>query len=359
METGRSTVFLVDDDITNLTVGKNVLSGPYNVITLNSAALMMEMLKSIQPDLILLDVDMPEMDGYEAIKKLKADKKTANIPVVFLTAMGNEEMELKGLSLGAIDYIAKPFSPPLLLRRIETHLLLETQRRKLIQFNGNLSRMVKEKTGTVIELKNAVLSTMAELVEYRDAVTGGHIVRTQKYIKAILGAMRRYGIYENEISNLDEDLILQSCQLHDVGKIAIRDSVLLKQGKLTDAEFATIKNHTVLGEKAILKLKDKTTDSEFVEYARIFAISHHERWDGSGYPNALKGEEIPLLGRIMAIADVYDALVEERPYKKAFPHEEAVRIMLEGRGSQFDPVLADLFEKINSKFAEIAAEGKQ
>jgi len=350
----RKTIFLIDDDITNLTVGKNALADSYDVFTLNSGTVMMEMLENLTPDLILLDVNMPEMDGYEAITMLKANERTANIPVIFLTALNHEETELKGLSMGAIDYIIKPFSAPLLLKRIEVHLLVETQKRELVFFNKNLARMVDEKTKTVVELKNAILSTMAELVEYRDGGTGAHIVKTQKYIKTLLDAMKTNGVYESEVAALDEELVLQSCQLHDVGKIAIRDNILLKPGKLSPEEFEEIKLHTIFGEKVMLGLKEKTRDSDFVEYSRIFAIAHHERWDGTGYPKGLKGEDIPLLGRIMAIGDVYDALIRPRSYKEAYSHEKALQIMLEGRGSHFDPALIDLFEKSNHTFKMIA-----
>ena len=365
MNTKRKTIFLVDDDMTNLTMGKKALAGIYNVFTLNSGAIMLEMLENIEPDLILLDVNMPEMNGYEVIKRLKARESTANIPVIFLTALNNEEMELKGLSLGAIDYITKPFSTPRLLKRLEVHLLFEAQKcelvkqkRELLFFNNNLTQIVKEKTKTVVELKNAILSTMAELVEYRDEITGGHIIRTQGYIRALMSGMRAKGIYADEVAALDEELVLQSCQLHDVGKIAISDSILNKAGKLTPEEFEKMKTHTTFGEKVIIRLKEQTMDSDFLEYARIFAVSHHEHWNGNGYPKGLQGEDIPLLGRMMAIADVYDALVEPRPYKNAFPHEEANRILLEGRGNHFDPVLIDVFESISHEFKRVADEVK-
>jgi len=253
MNTARETIFLVDDDMTNLTIGKRALAHSYNVITLNSAVLMFEMLENLIPDLILLDVNMPEMDGYDAIKSLKANKKTACIPVIFLTALNNEEMELQGLSLGAIDYIRKPFSAPLLLKRIEVHLLVEAQKNELMHFNKNLAQMVEAKTKTVVELKNAILTTMAELVEYRDGITGAHVTRTQKYIKVLMDAMKNNGIYEAEISAMNEELVLQSCQLHDVGKIAIRDSILLKPDKLSPEEFEAITPHTTFGEAVILK----------------------------------------------------------------------------------------------------------
>ena len=362
MDTKRKTIFLVDDDMTNLTIGKKALAGAYNVFTLNSGAVLLEMLENIRPDLILLDVNMPEMDGYEAIRLVKQGSH-ADIPVIFLTALSNEEMEIKGLSLGAIDYITKPFSAPLLLKRLEVHLLVEEQKRELVAqkrellfFNNNLTQMVDEKAGTVIELKNAILSTMAELVEYRDEITGGHIIRTQRYIKVLMDAMKNEQVYPDEVSALDEELVLQSCQLHDVGKIAVKDSILSKPSKLTQEEFETIKAHTTFGEKVIMQLKEKTRDSDFLEYARIFAISHHEKWDGSGYPKALKGEEIPLLGRMMAVGDVYDALVEARPYKTAYSHEKAVQIIQEGDGTHFDPALINLFNKIHHEFDKISDE---
>jgi len=362
MDTSRKTIFLVDDDMTNLTIGKKALADVYNVFTLSSGVLMLKMLENLQPDLILLDVDMPKMDGLEVIRLLK-EGKYADIPVIFLTALNNEEMELKGLSLGAIDYITKPFSAPLLLKRIEVHLLVEVQKkelneqkRELIFFNNNLTQMVEEKAGTIIELKNAILSTMAEVVEYRDEITGGHIVRTQRYIKALLDAMKSGKVYEKEVSALDAELVLQSCQLHDVGKIAIADVILNKPGRLTPEEYEKMKAHTTYGEKVILQLKAKTHDSDFLEYARVFAVSHHEQWGGGGYPKGLKGEEIPLLGRMMALPDVYDALVTSRPYKEAIPHDRAVQIILEGKGTHFDPVLAELFEEIHPEFNRILDE---
>jgi len=361
----RKTIFLVDDDMTNLTIGKRALSGVYDVFTLDSGADMLDMLDNLHPDLILLDVNMPEMDGHEAIERLKSDAKTANIPVIFLTALNDEEMELKGLSLGAIDYISKPFSAPLLLKRLEVHLLVEeqkkelvSQKRELLFLNNNLEQIVDEKTETVVELKNAILSTMAELVEYRDEITGGHIIRTQQYMKVLMDAMRSEGVYADEVNTLDEELVLQSCQLHDVGKIAVKDEILNKPDKLTPEEFDSIKSHTIFGEKVIERLKEKTMDSDFLEYARIFAISHHEKWDGSGYPHGLTGEEIPLLGRMMAIGDVYDALVEPRPYKGELPHEKAMEIILDGKGGHFDPVLADVFEKVGHVFEKISIDVK-
>jgi putative two-component system response regulator len=345
---------MVDDDVTILTIGKNVLAEFYNVFTMNSGARMMKMLEDIIPDLILLDVEMPGGSGYDLIKIVKNDKKTQEIPIIFLTAKSDSESELEGLSLGAIDYIVKPLSPPLLLKRLEVHLLVESQKRELIDYNSNLQQIVDIKTKAVKELQNAVIKTMAELVEFRDDITGEHIDRTQSYLRVLINKIFEQGIYREEISLWNTELVLQSAQLHDVGKIVIRDSILKKPDKLTYEEFEEIKEHTIFGEKVIDKIKNNSTEQAFLEHAKIFASSHHEKWNGSGYPKGLKGREIPLQGRLMAIADVYDALVFERPYKKAFPHEEAVRIIKAEKGKHFDPDLVEIFLSVSDAFDNIA-----
>jgi putative two-component system response regulator len=363
----RKAVFLVDDDLTNLTVGIEALEEYYDVITLSSGGLLLRTLEKNIPDLILLDVDMPGMNGYDTIRAIKSNPRTAGVPVVFLTAKSDGGSELEGLSLGAVDYISKPFSEPLLLKRIEMHLLVEAQRRaleaqarkvtllnqELTRFNANLQEMVDAKVKTVVELQDALLQAMAELVECRDDNTGGHIGRTQGYLSVLLDAVTRSGIAPLETSTWDVRLILKSAQLHDVGKIAIRDNVLNKIGKLTDLEFEEIKKHAAFGGAVIDRIKESTSEQAFLEYAKIFAVMHHERWDGSGYPNGLKGEEIPLLGRLMAIADVYDALRSERPYKRAYTHDESVRVIAESGGTHFDPILVTLFLSVADEFDRI------
>jgi putative two-component system response regulator len=358
MGTERKTIFLVDDNLTNLTVGKTALAEHYNVFTLNSGEKLLKMLEKNIPDLILLDIEMPEMNGYDVIKIIKNKDKTKHIPVIFLTARDDAEGELEGLSLGAIDYITKPFSPVLLLKRIETHLLIEFQKKELVNYNNNLQELVEKKTKAVLELQSTVLKTVAELVEFRDDITGGHIERTTSYLGVLLDALLVLGSYEEEITSWDIKLVLQSAQLHDVGKIAIRDSILQKPGKLTDEEFAEIKKHTTFGKEIIEKIKRKTSEKAFLEHAEIFAATHHEKWDGSGYPKGLKGLQIPLQGRLMAIADVYDALVSNRPYKEAFPHEDAVHIISAGKGTHFEPTLVDLFLKVADQFNHIAKSFK-
>ncbi|MDR0868210.1 MAG: response regulator [Planctomycetota bacterium] len=333
--TNTRRLLLVDDNPTNLEVGRGALAEVYEVLTAPSAAQMFALLKQTAVDLILLDVDMPEMDGYAAIKILKNDEATRNIPVIFLSAQTDHASELSGLSLGALDYVSKPFSPPLLRKRLELHL-------RMNDVNNYLQTMVAEKTQNVTRLQNKILQTVANLVEYRDGETGDHIERTQRVLEILVRAMLAEGVYRAEAAGWDIDLLLQSSQLHDVGKIAIKDSILQKPGKLTAAEFEEMKKHARFGVDIVERI-GAGDGSEFLGYAKIFAGAHHEKWDGTGYPAGLRGEEIPLLGRLMAIADVYDALTSERPYKKPFSHSEAVGIILDGDGKHFDPVLVRLF----------------
>ena len=353
----RKKIIFVDDQVSNLMIGRNVLSTDYDVFTVPSAEKMLSLVEKVNPDLILLDVEMPEMSGYEAIEQLKTDPKYSDIPVVFLTAKTDPGSELKGLNLGAIDYITKPFSPPLLLKRIEVHMLvmeqkkkLKAQKERLQEYNINLEELVEEKTKTIVELQNAVLETVAEIVEARDEITGGHIERTRSYLKILFDGLKEVGIYQNEIKDWDENMIIQSAQLHDVGKIAIKEEILNKPGKLTPDEFEVIKKHTVIGLRIIEHMQARTTEQKFLNFTKTMAVSHHEKWDGSGYPYGLKGDNIPLEGRLMSIVDVYDALVSERPYKKAFSHDEAVSIIKESSGTQFEPALVELFLLEQEKF---------
>ncbi|MDR2733452.1 MAG: response regulator [Spirochaetota bacterium] len=350
MRDEKPLIMLVDDNPTNLRIGKNVISEKYNTATAPSAEKLFKLLEVMTPDMILLDVDMPEMDGYETIRILKSKQSTQNIPVMFLTAKTESEDELMGLSLGAVDYITKPFQPVLLLKRIEIHLLIQAQRlsleaqaSELRNFNENLQSMVEEKTKDIMTLQNIFLTSLAEVVEARDDTTGQHIERTQLGVGVLLDEIIKRGLWPNETRDWNKELVLQSCQLHDLGKVGVSDAILKKPGKLTTDEFDEMKKHTILGKQMIEKAQSMTNVSDFLEYAKIFVSFHHEYWDGSGYPYGLKGEEIPLLGRIMAIADVYDALVSVRPYKPAYPHQKAVQIIRERRGTQFDPTLVDIF----------------
>ncbi len=330
------TIFIVDDNETNRMMAKNALDGTYKTFTLPSAAKMFKLLEKITPDLILLDVDMPETDGFGAISILKANEKLKSIPVIFLTAKNDAESEIHGFEMGALDFINKPFSAPVLIKRIETHIETDKQ--------------IKKSQQVVRDLHNVTLRIIANMVESRDTITGGHIERTQAYLEILLNALISAGIYENEMSDWDKTVLLPSAQLHDVGKIKVSDLILNKPGKLTAEEFDLIKQHSIDGERIIDEIISQTKDDGFLLHAKRFAGAHHEKWDGTGYPRGLKGEDIPLEGRIMAIADVYDALVSERPYKKPFTHEQAVQIIKDGSGTHFDSKIVEAFLTVAEDF---------
>jgi putative two-component system response regulator len=350
---------MVDDNPIYLNSGKNVLQDKYTVVTIPSGDKLLLAVQKTLPDLILLDVEMPGMSGYDTIKQLKANPQTAEIPVIFLTGKGEPENEFLGLSLGAVDYIAKPFSPALLLKRIELHLLLQAQKNELRSFNENLIAMVNERTNDITRLQNAIIVWTAEMVEFRDEETGQHVERVQKYLEILLEEMKKTESYAPEIGSWDIEAFLKSAPLHDVGKIKIRDDILLKKARFTDGEFDIMKLHTLYGKMLIESLQNKVPNQTFLDYAKTLAYLHHERWDGTGYPECLKGDEIPLQARMMALADVYDALVSDRPYKEAFTHEEAMRIISNGRGTQFDPDLTDMFISLSVTIKEASEAGKK
>jgi putative two-component system response regulator len=354
MEYPRKLIMLVDDNLTNLLVGKTALSADYTVLTVPSASKMLQALEWRTPELILLDVDMPEMDGFEAINILKERRETREIPVIFLTAMEESTYELKGLQLGAVDYITKPFSPPLLRKRVALHLLLENQKRELLNYNENLQDMVEVKTKTIVKLQDKILAAMVEMVESRDGSTGVHITNTQRYLRIFLNEVIKAGIRPEQSSTWDVDLLVHSSQLHDVGKISIRDAILKKPGRLNHEEFSEMQQHVLVGVGFLERLEDGEEDSRFLQYAKIFIAFHHEKWDGTGYPHGLAGEQIPLLGRIMAIVDEYDALTSDRPYKKALRHEDAVKIIMAGMGTSFDPSLSEVFVQAARSFPQPA-----
>ncbi|MDR0501412.1 MAG: response regulator [Coriobacteriales bacterium] len=352
----RKTILLVDDNPTNLTVGKSILKEKFKVYPLPSAEVMFDLLENLIPDLILLDVEMPEVNGYEAIRKIKADPKLRQIPIIFLTALNDVNSELEGLTLGAVDYVTKPFSGPLLIQRINNQLELEAQRHELEIFNDNLRGLVEQRTEEIQKLQLAMLNVMADLVEFRDANTGGHVTRTQRYMLMLLHEMKRQGVYQAQTADWDLETIAFSSQLHDVGKIAISDTILNKPSKLTDEEFEIMKTHVTSGIKIILRVAEDAGESDFLHHALLVASGHHEKWDGTGYPNGISGTDIPLQGRLMAIADVYDALVSSRPYKKPFSTDAARDIILEGTNTHFDPELVKIFASVANKFAEIAKD---
>ena len=370
MEKTRNKIIMVDDVRANLTMGRNLLKTFYEVYPVQSAQALFEIMEDVVPDLILLDIEMPEMNGYEAMKKLKADKRYAEIPVIFLTSKDDDNSEMEGFDLGAADYVTKPFSGPLLLKRISNQLLIVQQRSELLakqaellkskaalkDYADNLELKVKEKTAEVTDLQNAIISTVADLVEFRDEFTGGHVTRTQLYLQMLIDEMILENIYSDEISKWRMDFFQPAAQLHDVGKIGIPDRILNKPGKLNDEEFEIMKTHVAIGVDAIERIMEETHEHAFLNHALLITGTHHEKWDGTGYPVGLRGLNIPIEGRLMAIADVYDALISIRPYKKAFTHEDACKIIEDSAGVQFDPILIDIFTHVKYKFEEIARE---
>jgi len=336
------TIFVIDDSDSNLTKVKQSLEGHYNVVTLSSAARMFTILTKRTPDLIMLDIEMPEISGFEAIKQLKGNERTAKIPVVFLTAHTDEKTEVQGFELGAVDFVTKPFSTPVLLNRLATHL--------------HIDALIKKRTERIEQLHSNILSIIANMVENRDTVTGGHIERTSKYLEVLIAAMLEKGVYADEIKNWDLGTVISSSRLHDIGKITVKDAILNKPGKLTPEEFNEIRRHSIEGERVVEQIIAIMGDESFLLHAKTFAGSHHERWNGEGYPRGLKGDKIPLQGRIMAIADVYDALVSARPYKGAFSCERAEQIIINEASASFDPLLVDVFIDTREEFTRISME---
>jgi len=326
------TIFVVDDSDTNLSMAEAVLDDHYRVMTMPSAQKMFALLEKVTPDLILLDIEMPVMDGFQALKKLKSESLWIGIPVMFLTGRNDAEVEARGFEMGAVDFIIKPFSAPVLLNRIKTHL--------------DIDKIIRERTSQLNRLQNSVIAVLADMVENRDKGTGGHIERTSIYIKILVDEMKARGVYTEEMAGWDVDKIISSARMHDLGKISITDVIVNKPGKLTEDEYEIMKSHAFEGERIIDEIIARTGEGDFLRNAKLFAGAHHERWDGKGYPRGLKGNEIPLQGRIMAIVDVYDALVSERPYKKAFTDEEAFRIIMENSGTHFDPKITEVFFEV-------------
>ena len=335
----QKTIFVVDDNDTNLAVAKEALDKSYRVLTLPSAAKMFALIDKVVPDLILLDIEMPDMDGFEALRRLKTDNLHENIPVIFLTSMRDAATEIRGFQLGVVDFVTKPFTAPVLLNRIKSHLQID--------------EIIRERTAQIQRLKNAIVLGFADVVEKRDSDTGNHVERTSEYIRVLVIAMKERGVHENMLSDIDIDSFSSSARLHDIGKIAIPDAILNKPAKLTNEEYTIMKTHAAEGERMIDRMAARTDDDVFLKNAKHFAGGHHEYWDGSGYPRSLKGAKIPIQGRIMALVDVYDALLSKRPYKERFTLDETLAIIRDKVGKQFDPYITDVFFEIQDKLSDV------
>jgi putative two-component system response regulator len=344
----KQKVLIVDDVAENIHFLMNILKEEYSIIAATTGDKALELArKEPCPDIILLDIMMPGMDGYEVCSLLKEDENTKGIPVIFVTALGEIADETKGLQLGAVDYLTKPVIPELVKSRVSNQLDLK-------RYRDHLEELVDERTMQLKNSKEATIEAMGIVAEGRDPETGGHIQRTKEYIRLLAEELAKRDKYKDVLTSNYIELIYHSAPLHDIGKVAISDSVLLKPAKLTDDEFEVMKQHTTIGEQTIQEAQERLEEVQMLDVAREIAGGHHEKWDGSGYPRGLKAEEIPLSARMMALADVYDALLSKRPYKEPIPHEEVVGIITSGSAKHFDPELVEVFTELADQFKEIS-----
>ena len=351
-----ATVLVVDDTPENLTLMGALLRDHFMVKVANNGEKALKIaISDTLPDLVLLDIMMPGLDGYEVCRRLKATAATRDIPVIFLTARSDPDDERMGLALGAVDYITKPISPPILLARVNTHLALKATADFLRDKSAYLEREVALRTLEVQAIQDVTIMAMTSLAETRDNETGNHIRRTQLYVKALAERLRNHPRFEAVLNERMIELLYKSAPLHDIGKIGIPDSILLKPGKLTVEEFEVMKTHTTLGRKAIEDAERRLgMRVAFLSVSKEIAYSHQEKWDGSGYPQGLAGDQIPVSARLMAVADVYDALINKRVYKAAFSHDQTCSTIVKGKGTHFDPDMVDAFVDIAEDFRSIA-----
>lgn len=347
MNQTKNVILVVDDDKTNLTLAKTILQPDYRVAAANSGKAAFRYLEKHRPALILLDINMPVMDGFEVMEQLSKQDGTKSIPVIFLTADNLSETEIKCFQMGAMDFVAKPFVPDILRSRVDKTIELD-------QYRHNLEDMVKAQADKITEaarrisrIQDSVIVGMANLIESRDGSTGKHVKNTQMYVQMIANELYRRNLFPEELTEEYIESLCKAAPLHDVGKIKVPDAILQKPGRLTDEEFSMMKKHTTYSHKIIHTIIGDVEDPHYVRIVEDIAMFHHERWDGNGYPARLKRDSIPLAARIMAVADVFDALYEERCYKPPIrPVEKIMEIMEEGRGTQFDPVIIDVFSEM-------------
>ncbi|MDR1655984.1 MAG: response regulator [Deltaproteobacteria bacterium] len=335
-----SNLLIIDDNLMTLQQINSMLEDTYDISLAKSGSQALLMCYQIIPDLILLDIEMPEMDGFETLAKIKKNMALRHIPVIFLTSSHNTELEVRALKSGAVDFINKPADREILLHRIEVHLSLSS-------YNRQLENKVRV-------LEDSIIASFSDMIEYRDENTGGHVARTAKYVHVLATELLNRNKFLDEINEFTVDMMSRAAPLHDVGKIAISDVILLKPSLLNDEEFAIMKTHTTVGGELLRGIFSRVPDQSYHEFAIMIAEGHHERWDGKGYPKGLKAEQIPLCARVMSIADVFDALVDMRVYKRPMNHRDACRIILSEKGHMFDPAVVDAFEAVQDRFAEVS-----
>ena len=354
----KATVMLVDDTPQNLVLMTELLREDYRILVANGGERALTLLGSeTLPDLILLDVMMPDLDGHEVLRRIKANPATCDIPVIFLTAKSDLADEILGLQLGAVDYITKPISAPIVQARVRTHLALKAAADFLRDKSVYLETEVARRTKQLTAIQDVTVLAMSSMAETRDNETGNHILRTQRYVKRLALQLQEHPRFSQTLGDTYIDLLFKSAPLHDIGKVGIPDGILLKPGPLTGPEFEVMKTHTTIGFDSIVRAeKALGVEVDFLLLAKEIALSHQEKWDGSGYPQGLVADAIPLSARLMAVADVYDALISKRVYKDAMSHEQALAIMAKGRASHFDPDILDAFFDTHEDFRAIARQ---
>ena len=348
----KDNILVVDDVELNRIILGEILNEDYEVIEAADGVEAVDILYNSTelPQAVLLDIMMPEMDGFQVLELIKSNPHTAKIPVLFITAADASENESKGLKEGAVDYIPKPFNADVVKARVDNHIQLK-------HYQNDLESMVERKAAELISTHEKILETLATIIEYRSIESGEHIRRTSELTKTLINHMLGKLKYNKTLMELNYDAIVKASSLHDIGKVGIPDIILLKPGKLTDEEFEIIKTHSDIGAKIIESMKLEGNDL-YLRHCREICKHHHERWDGKGYPDKLAGESIPLAARIVAIVDVYDALVSPRCYKKSMRHEDALRIIEVGRGRQFDPDIVDVLFEVEKVFEKLHMELK-
>ncbi len=352
----RKCVLIVDDSPENISIATTVLRDAYRIKVATNGPRALELAEGEdKPDLILLDIVMPDMDGYEVCRRLKANPAVGSIPVIFLSAQSSVEEETRGFEVGAVDYIHKPFSPPIMRARVRAHLLVKEARDFLHEQNEILERKVQQRTLELSTIQDATIAAMASLAETRDNETGNHIRRTQHYVKALALRLKDHPRFRDALTPETIELLFKSAPLHDIGKVGVPDSILLKPGRLTADEFEVMKQHTTIGRDAIEAAEaGLNIEVSFLRFAKEIAYSHQEKWNGSGYPQGIGGDDIPISARLMAVADVYDALISRRVYKEPMTHEAAVEFITTGSGSHFDPDMVEAFLNMADEFYAIS-----
>jgi len=350
----NNSVLVVDDTDLHIEILTSTLGNEYKIISASDGRTALEIISDNPPDIVLLDVMMPEMDGYEVCRLLKNNPKTRDIPVIFLTGMVSLQDKTKGFELGAVDYITKPFEIREVKARVKTHLTNKLAKKFLENQKNILEEKVRERTLELSLTQEVTIDCLASLAETRDPETGGHIKRTKEYVRELARNLQNHTRFSSYLNNDRIDLICKSAPLHDIGKVGVPDSILLKPAKLNRDEWVEMKKHTLYGRNALRLAEKQLGKDSFLRYARQIAYSHHEKWDGSGYPEGLSGDKIPICGRLMAVADVYDTLISKRVYKAPFPHAKAVNIIENEKGKSFDPDLVDVFLDLKEKFRAIA-----